>query len=724
MTGNPPRCAGDFFCALWIAARQVCNIVRMKTRFAVFWELVSRLVRNGLVMVLPVLLVGSFADMLVFLPIPAYQDFISTFAGGAVQNFLFIVHLATLGLLPVYMTAAINLCYTSSAEEGQRLTSRAASLLSALSAFFILSGVLTGGFNIVSLSSQGLFSALLAGVFASILFRKFERLFRRRAAFFFEGADSLFNASVQAMLPYLCVVLVFLAANGLITAVFGVSGIQELFIGAVSGIFSKMERSYFSGFLFILVISVLWGFGIHGNKVLDTVAVGLFGEILPGEVVSKTFIDTFVYMGGTGTTLGLVVSLLLFGKMSSSRKLARIAAAPSLFNIGELSVFGFPVICNPLMIVPFIVAPEVCYTVAYLAARTGILPEVASEVNWTTPIFLSGFVATGSLRAVAVQLVNVALSAAIYAPFVAAYERRSMGRLSDSMDSLVAILKRSEETTEPVTLTECEGNEGRLAKHLANDLKESLSSGFADTPSLGESSLLMKYQPQFDNAGKCIGAESLLRWSHAEYGIVYPPLVVHLAKESGRLYDLESAIIERSVRDSVELRKVFGESFKLSVNITVSSLNDARLIPFLRSLAERCPFKKGSVCIEITEETALETTKETGRLMDEIKAMGFSFALDDFSMGHTSLQYLQYNQFDLVKLDGNLVKSILGNVRTKEIINSIVYLSKSLGFRVLAEFVETAEQQRALESIGVNLYQGYLYSPAVDKAAFLEMGRA
>lgn len=228
-------------------------------------------------------------------------------------------------------------------------------------------------------------------------------------------------------------------------------------------------------------------------------------------------------------------------------------------------------------------------------------------------------------------------------------------------------------------------------------------------------------QPQFDNTGKCIGAESLLRWNHEKYGIIYPPLVVHLAKESGRLYELETAIIEKSVQDSVEIKKVYGESFKLSVNITVSSLNDKRLLPFLKGLCEKYPFKPGSVCIEITEETALETTEKTSELMKTIKDMGFTFALDDFSMGHTSLQYLQYNQFDLVKLDGNLVKSLLGNVRTKEIINSIVYLSNSLGFRVLAEFVETTKQKEALESIGVKLYQGYLYSPAIDKTSFLKI---
>ena len=90
-------------------------------------------------------------------------------------------------------------------------------------------------------------------------------------------------------------------------------------------------------------------------------------------------------------------------------------------------------------------------------------------------------------------------------------------------------------------------------------------------------------------------------------------------------------------------------------------------------------------------------------------------------MGHTSLQYLQHNPFDLVKLDGNLVRSMLDNDRTKEIISSIVYLSKSLDFKVLAEFVETDEQKNALEQIGCLLYQGYLFSPAVDRDSLISM---
>lgn len=691
----------------------------MKSRTANFWALIFRTIRSGMIMVLPVLFIGSISVLGVYFPIPAYQHFISTFCCGFIQNLLLIVQRTTLGLLPVYMTVALNLSYTNATEDGQKFTSKLASLLTALTSFFILSGVFTGGCDFNDLGSQGLFSALIAGIFASVLFQRFERLFNRKRGIFFEAADSNFNSAIGVMMPYLCVISIFLLFNYLVTVIFDVPGLQALFIKAVTAIFSRMQRSYLSGFLHILLISVLWCFGIHGNKVLDKVTVDMFQTILPDQVVSKTFTDTFVCIGGTGAILGLIIAILIFSKTDNSKKLAKMASVPSLFNIAELMFFGYPVICNPYLLVPFVIVPEVCYSFTYLMVKIGFLPQVVNEVNWTVPVFLSGFIATGSVRAVFVQMVNITLSAAIYAPFVILYEKRYMNKLADSMDSLVKILKRSEETTEPVTLTECEGNEGRLAKHLVNDLQESIKAGFKDSAALNESSLLMKYQPQFDNHGACIGAEALLRWNHSKYGIVYPPLVVHIAKERGLLYELETAIFEKSMQDSVALRKKFGERFKLSINITVSTLNDKRILPFLREISQKYQFKPGALCIEITEETVLESTQKTADLMNEIREMGFTFALDDFSMGHTSLQYLQYNQFDMVKLDGNLVRSILENERTKEIINSIVYLSKSLGFKVLAEFVETTEQQAALESIGVNLYQGYLYSPAIDKETFL-----
>ena len=675
-------------------------------------------------MVIPILFIGSITVFLNGFPVQPFQDFLDNFLGGALRSILLAIQYSTVGALALYITIALNQSYLDQTEEGLRLVSRFGSLLGCLGGFFILVGFFSGEPDLSLLSGQGVFSALLAGIFGSVLFSKFETLFRTRRAIFVDGADSVFNTSLHNLLPVLFVVLCFAVANYLITVCFKVQSVQHLFMKAVDTIFLRMHRSYFSGLVFIVLISVMWWFGIHGNNVMEQVAQDMFAVIVAGEIVSKSFIDTFVNMGGTGCIIGLLLATMFLGKRSSTKRLSIMAFLPCVFNIGELIVFGLPVIYNPMMFIPFILAPVLCYSNAFLFTKIGFMPQVTNSVVWTTPVFFSGYLATGSVRGIVVQLVNIVISMACYAPFVNMYEKKSLDESSSAMDELVGILKKSEETTEEVVLTECEGNAGRLAKLLVNDLQETLDSvsadgGHGDT----ESPLIMKYQPQFDNTGHCIGAESLLRWNHKRYGIIYPPLVVRLAKESGDLYRLEKYIIEKSVSDSASFRECFGDKFKLSVNATVTTLYDSRFVGFLKELSEKYGLEPGNICVEITEETELVTTEETGELIKKIRSFGYTFALDDFSMGHTSLQYLQHNQFDLVKLDGNLVKSILSNDRTKEIINSIVYLSKSLDFKVLAEFVETVEQKEALEQIGCLLYQGYLYSPAIDRDSLISMGQ-
>ena len=96
-------------------------------------------------------------------------------------------------------------------------------------------------------------------------------------------------------------------------------------------------------------------------------------------------------------------------------------------------------------------------------------------------------------------------------------------------------------------------------------------------------------------------------------------------------------------------------------------------------------------------------------------------AIDDFSMGSTSIKYLQNNHFDMVKLDGAIVREMMSNERSKEIILSIVRLAQSLNFIVLAEFVETEEQIDELKKIGVHYYQGYYFSKAVRVDDFLHV---
>ena len=695
----------------------------MKDTFFKKISLIGNTIRMGLAMVLPVLFIGSMTVLLNGFPLRAYQDFLDTFLGGALRSILLILQVTTVGALAIYMTIALNISYMEQTGEGGHVASSLGSLLACLVGFFILLGFFTGEPDFSLLSGQGVFSALLSGIIGSMLYKKFEAAFKAGKHSFVDGADSAFNAALLVIAPFFATIVSFAVGNYLITVVSGAASVQHLFMRVVDAAFLRMHRSYISGLLFTALISIMWWFGIHGNNVLNQVAEDMFTEIIPGEIVSKSFMDTFVIMGGTGCMIGLLISMMIFGRRSSTKKLSRMAFVPCIFNISELLVFGFPVIYNPLMVIPFILSPVLCYTSAYLLTAVGFLPEVSSTVIWTTPPLLSGYIATGSVRGIIVQLINIAISTACYAPFVIRYERHSLDESAASMDELVGILKKCEETTEEVTLTECEGNAGRLAKLLTGDLQDSLyASSVRNFPDKAENPLLIKYQPQVDNTGRCIGAEALLRWEHVRYGSLYPPLVIHLAKESGNLYELETYIIEGAVREVASFRQAFGEDFKLSVNVTVSTLYDKRFISFLQEIAERYMLRTGNICIEITEETELITSEDTGALIKKIRNFGYTFALDDFSMGHTSLQYLQHNPFDLVKLDGGLVKSVMTNERTREIINSIVYLSKSLEFKVLAEYVETEELKDALEQIGVVLYQGYLFGPAVDRDKFISMG--
>ena len=687
-------------------------------------SLITGTIKSSLAMTIPVLFIGSITVLLNGFPVRAYQDFLDTFLGGTFRSIIIAVQNSTVGMLAVYITIATNHCYMNHTGEADKLVFRFGSMLGCLCGFFMIVGIFGGEPDFSLFSGQGVFSAMLAGIIGSALFRKFASMLKTPKTVFVDGADTEFNAALRVMLPFVCVTLCFAAANYLITVAFGVQSLQHLFMKAVDAVFVRMHRSYSSGLLFTMLTSIMWWFGIHGNNVLNQVAEDMFTEIIPGQIVSKSFIDTFVNMGGTGCVIGLLAAMFMLGKRTSTKKLTRMAMIPGLFNIGEMAVFGFPIIYNPLMALPFILAPFVCYTNAYLMTLIGFIPPVTREVVWTTPPLMSGYFATGSVNGIVVQLANILLSAACYAPFVVIYENRALDEFTVALDSLVAMLKRSEELVEDIVLTSCEGNEGRVAKHLAVDLGESLSSSSPDKDQgASENPLLIKYQPQFNNEGKCVGAEALLRWVHSRSGVVYPPLVIKLAKESGILYDLETYIIEKAVRDSESLRSCYGEKFKLSVNVTVTTLYDERFVSFVRTIADRYRLRTGNICLEITEETELALTEETAQLMKKIRSFGYTFALDDFSMGHTSLQYLQHNRFDIVKLDGNLVKSILSNERTKEIISSIVYLSKSLDFMVLAEYVETEAERDALEEIGCLLYQGYLFSPAIDRDSFIAMNK-
>ena len=189
-------------------------------------------------------------------------------------------------------------------------------------------------------------------------------------------------------------------------------------------------------FMYVL-ISLFWLVGIHGNNMLAAVKEPLFKPLLYANTAlfqanakegyntfNLTMLQMFGEWGGSGVTLGLVIAIFIFGRRPDNRAIATLSVVPGLFNINETVTFGIPLVLNPILGIPFIVAPCVCIAVGYFLIELGICPPVVIEVPWTMPPLFLGFLATGGQFMGAVsQLIVIVLATVIYSPFVIFYER-------------------------------------------------------------------------------------------------------------------------------------------------------------------------------------------------------------------------------------------------------------------------------------------------------------
>jgi len=188
-----------------------------------------------------------------------------------------------------------------------------------------------------------------------------------------------------------------------------------------------------------IIISLFWCVGIHGNNMVGAIKEPIFRPLLYANtaayvagaaqknipyVMNLTMLLMFAEFGGSGVTIGLVIAILVFSKREDNRTIAGISIVPALFNINETMTFGIPLVLNPILDIPFIIAPVVTMTVGYLLVSSGFCPKVVLEVPWTMPPVIMGFLATGGKPMGAIsQLIVIAISIVIYTPFLIAYEK-------------------------------------------------------------------------------------------------------------------------------------------------------------------------------------------------------------------------------------------------------------------------------------------------------------
>jgi len=223
------------------------------------------------------------------------------------------------------------------------------------------------------------------------------------------------------------------------------------------------------------------------------------------------------------------------------------------------------------------------------------------------------------------------------------------------------------------------------------------------------------HQPKINLAtGEVYGAEALIRWDHPVLGPVSPQEFVTMAEENDRIDMLTNYVLDRAIREAHPLLEI-DPAFKLAVNVSAKALSGDVIVRQTKRMVERHAFPVKNLILEVTETAGLDD----GRVAATLKAlrdMGVELSIDDFGMGHSSLDYLSRVPCSEVKLDRKFISSVLDSRESRALVTGTIAMAHSLGKLVVAEGVEDAATADLLTELKCDLAQGYLFSPAVEIA--------
>lgn len=672
---------------------------------------IIRALRRGLLYLMPFILMGSVVVALLNFPIPAYQDFLNSVFGDGWQELGHLIHRGTLQIMAI--TSLITVSYAFAGEKNLVKSGEVNAIVIVITAFssFIAFNSSELIISVEEAGSTGMFGAIVISVLSCQLFCFFYKCRERiqPSDLINYNGSALTKESFKAFIPALLTIASFSGAKMLLD-----------FIGLNGAVFFSMitegwmtGHNYLSALVINLLTHILWFFGIHGgNVVMDAMsgATPVASSAADVSIFTKEFFDTYVYLGGAGATMGLLIALLLVGKSSSENRVAKVSILPGVFNINEIMIFGLPIIFNPYYFVPFIFSSVVLSFTAWIAVRIGFIPPVTQAVDWTTPVFLSGYLSTGSVAGIIVQAINLALAVLIYIPFVRLQERNHQRVRIATFKNLGREIQYIQ-TKQTRTVLNQHNDTGALARALVAEIKN----GFKNH----KPTLHLEYQPKVTREGKVMGAEALLRWNHPIYGYVSPLVILSICDEAGLTNTLGQWVMDQAFSDLEHWHKQ-GYRVSLSVNLSPLQLQeDEMLVQNVESCIKRIGVDPKYMELELTENATIDPSDATRNKLEKIKALGMNLSIDDFGMGHSSLLYLCDFYANIVKIDASLVRAIVDDGQRQQIVKGILSLCSQMNVKAVAEGVETIEQVQMLHELGCQYYQGFYFSRSLTNDKFV-----
>ncbi|MEA1011065.1 MULTISPECIES: PTS sugar transporter subunit IIC [Bacillus cereus group] len=387
-------------------------------------------IRDGVISALPFIIVGSFFLIVAFPPLPK-DSFISVWALKN-QTSILIPYRLTMFIMSLYIAFGIGYNLAKS----YKLDALSGAQLAVCSLLLTLTPELIDkkGFMLpmTNLGGHGLFVTMIVSILSVEILRFCKK--NNVTIKMPEQVPPSVSRSFEALIPAAFVIIIM----SLITVVFKVD--VHYVVDKLAAPLVKAGDSYFGVIIPVFLITFFWSFGIHGVSVVGTVARPLWDVYLGknGEAVAsgashfpfiapEPFYQWFIWIGGSGATLGLVLAMIVFGRSKYSKALSRTCIVPGIFNINEPVIFGLPIVLNPILIIPFVITPLVTATIAYAATAMGFVTPTHIMPPWTLPAPIGAYLATGGdWRAIVLVFINIAISFLIYLPFFKMYDKNML----------------------------------------------------------------------------------------------------------------------------------------------------------------------------------------------------------------------------------------------------------------------------------------------------------
>ncbi|MGL5346276.1 MAG: EAL domain-containing protein [Peptostreptococcaceae bacterium] len=559
--------------------------------------------------------------------------------------------------------------------------------------------VITNNFNDVinmQINARWVFYNLIISLLSSEIFIFIYLKINKRLKLLDRGHDNVLMQSINAVLP----TMIMISLLFLVNLIYRYTSIDMNFNPQnlhkyISNPYD--EKSIFKNIKYLLDVQIYWFLGGHGGDIIDPM------------IINKSYLNVFCNIGGTGSTICLIIAIFLYKSFRQSKDIAKLAIIPSIFNINEVIVYGLPIILNPIYIIPFIVTPAIMALITNIATIAGLVVIKEIDISWKIPILINAFIATESIKGIILQLINLAVGVMIYIPFVAISYHIYKKDEFTSYESLKKIIFSEE--AKPIRFTKRADDIGQVANVLVYNLCESLNK---------EKDIYLEYQPQVNKVGRVVGVESLFRWKHKDLGNIPPNIAIALAEESGLINNLGKWIIKESIIQLYEWNNKLDCNIEMSINISSKQLEDSTFAEYFKNILDEYKVSARNIKLEITESLALGNDTTTNAQLKALENLGIKLAIDDFGVGYNPILYIKKYKISTIKIDGSLIKDIDTNEESRNIVKAMYGLCECSKIEIVSEFVENNNQKRILDAMGEGIYQGYLFSKPLSGDECLE----